>query len=304
MNIESYRLFLRAARLGSLTAAAEQSGYTQAAVSHIIAGLEQEFGFPLFTRSKAGVALTKDGERMLNHIREVVNRDDITHQVADEIKGLQSGRVRIGAFSSAAVCWLPDIIRDFKALYPNIELDLRVDTYKTIEDWIANEEVDCGFTSRTEGKELEYIPLAEDRMLALLPDGHPFAELPALPLECISKMDFIIPGEGSNYDVGRILRSAGIKPRVSFAVSDDYAAIAMVKKGLGMTIIPELILRGIGQTGNAMELVPKCTRTICLAAKAHTAVSPACRAFIAFVRRSLDKWDAGPENSADGAKKA
>ena len=110
MNIENYRLFLRAAKTGSLTAAAEQSGYTQSAVSHVIAGLEKEFGFPLFTRSKTGVTLTQDGERMLIHIREVVNRDDLAHQVANEIKGLRSGRVRIGAFSSAAICFLPDLI--------------------------------------------------------------------------------------------------------------------------------------------------------------------------------------------------
>lgn len=300
MNIDNYRLFLRAARLGSLTAAAEQSGYTQAAVSHIIASLEREFGFPLFLRSKAGVALTQDGERMINHIREVVNRDDVAHQVAAEIKGLQSGRVRIGAFSSAAVCWLPGIIREFRSLYPNIELDLRVDTYQTIENWIANEEVDCGFTSRTEGSELEYIPLAEDRMLALVPEDDPLSKLPALPLSRISELDFIIPGEGSNYDVGRILRSAGVKPRVSFAVSDDYAAIAMVRRGLGMTIIPELILRGIGLPIRALELEPKCVRTICIAAKAHAAVSPACRAFIAFVRSRLSDGD-GAVKTPSGA---
>ena len=284
MNIDSYRLFLRAAKLGSLTAAAEQSGYTQAAVSHIIASLERELGFPLFTRGKGGVTLTQDGERMLGHIREVVNRDDTLRQVADEIKGLRAGKVRIGAFSSAAVCWLPGLIREFRELHPNIELDLRVDTYKSIEDWIANEEIDCGFTSRTEGKLLAYIPLAEDRMLAFLPEGHPFAQLPALPLGNISMLDFIIPGEGSNYDIGRILRQAGVKPRVSFAVSDDHAAIAMVRKGLGMTIIPELVLRGMGMDGAGIELEPKCTRTICIASKAHTAVSPACRAFIDFVR--------------------
>ena len=76
-----------------------------------------------------------------------------------------------------------------------------------------------------------------------------------------------------------------------FAVSDDYAAIAMVRKGLGITIIPELILRGIGLPIRAMELEPKCIRTICIAAKAHTAVSPACRAFIAFARSRLAGWD-------------
>ena len=128
-------------------------------------------------------------------------------------------------------------------------------------------------------------------MLALVPDDHPLSALPALPLSRISELDFIIPGEGTNYDIGRILRSAGIKPRVSFAVSDDYAAIAMVRKGLGITIIPELILRGIGLPIRAMELEPKCIRTICIAAKAHTAVSPACRAFIAFARSRLAGWD-------------
>ena len=287
MNIDSYRMFLRTARLGSLSAAAEQSGYTQSAVSHIIAGLEKEFGFPLFARSKAGVALTQDGERMLSHIREVVNRDDIVHQVAAEIKGLKAGRVRIGAFSSAAICFLPDLIREFNGLYPSIKLDLRVGTYKTIEDWIAAEEVDCGFTSKSENRELEFIPLAEDRMLALLPEGHALSKLPALPLERIGELDFIIPGEGTNYDIGRILRNAGIRPKVSFAVSDDYAAIAMVRRGLGMTIVPELILRGMGEDVRPMELEPNCTRTIGIAAKRFGSVSPACRAFIAFVKEKL-----------------
>lgn len=287
MNIDSYRMFLRTARLGSLSAAAEQSGYTQGAVSHIIASLEKEFGFPLFARSKSGVILTQDGERMLSHIREVVNRDDIVHQVAAEIKGLKAGRVRIGAFSSAAICWLPDLIREFNEVYPNIKLDLRVDTYKTIEDWIAGEEIDCGFTSKSANKELEFIPLAEDRLLALLPQGHPFAKLKAFPLERIEELDFIIPGEGTNYDIGRILRGAGVRAKVSFAVSDDYAAIAMVRRGLGMTIVPELILRGMGEDLTAMELEPNCTRTICIAAKHLDSVSPACRAFIAFAREKL-----------------
>lgn len=287
MNIESYRIFLLAAKLGSLTAAAERSGYTQSAVSHTIAALEKEFGFPLFTRGKSGVALTRDGERMLVRVREVVNRDDALHQAADDIKGLRSGRVVIGAFSSAAVCFLPDIIRDFKQLYPNIELDLRVDTYRVIEEWLKNEEVDCAFTSRSGSNELEFIPLMEDRMLALLPDGHPLLDRGALELDRIGETDFIIPGEGTNYDIGRILGSAGVKMKAAFAVNDDHAAIAMVKRGLGITIVPELILRGMEENVNAVELSPACTRTICIAAKHLDMLSPACRAFIAFAEKKL-----------------
>ncbi|MBR0136317.1 MAG: LysR family transcriptional regulator [Clostridia bacterium] len=289
VNIDSYRLFLGAARLGSLTAAASEFGYTQSAVSHTIASLEKEFGFSLFARSKNGVVLTQDGERLLSHIREVVNRDDVVHQVANEIKGLRSGKVRIGAVSSVAVRWLPGLIAGFKKLYPNIGLDLRVEAYREIERWIANEEIDLGFTSMNPSGELEYLPLKEDRLLALLPDGFPLPKDAPFPLEKLAELDFIVPGEGTNYDIGRILRGAGIEPKVSFAVSDDLAAIAMVRSGLGITIVPELMLAGMSERPNAHELEPRCQRTVAIAAKHLSSLSPAARAFLDFTREQLGK---------------
>lgn len=262
MNIDNYRVFIRVAKIGNLTAAAEQLGYTQSGISHIVSALEQEFGFQLLRRSKTGVSLTQEGERILQTLREVVNRDDMLKQIAAEIKGVRMGKVRVGAFSSVAVCWLPKIIAEFGNEYPNISIDVSVGTYKTIEDMIIAEEVDCGFMSGTMRKELKFVPLCVDRMLALvspklLPSG-----CKTLPLEAISDIDFIIPGEGSNYDIGRILRTAGVRPRVKYSVSDDYAAVAMAEGGLGMTIVPELILKGIGGNRAAVELEPACTRTI------------------------------------------
>ena len=152
VNIDNCRLFLKTVELGSFTAAAEQSGYTQSALSHIISGMEKEFGFALFTRSKSGVALTQDGERMLPYIRDAVARADIALAAADEIKGLKAGGVRIGAFSSIAICRLPAIIREFNLIYPEIELDVRVDTYRVIEDWLLSGEIDCGFISNASRK--------------------------------------------------------------------------------------------------------------------------------------------------------
>lgn len=288
MNIEYCRLFLKTVKLGSFTAAAEQSGYTQSALSHIISGLEKEFGFALFTRSKSGVSLTQDGERMLPFIRDAVARSDIALQAASEIKGLKSGKVRVGAFSSIAICRLPAIIREFNAAYPNIELDVRVDTYRVIEEWLANDEVDCCFISDASLKETDFIPLMEDRLLALVPDEHPILASDKLTAECIEKMDFIVPGEGSNYDIGRYFKSTGIKPKVRFAVSDDYAAAAMVKQGLGITILPELILEAISGSFNTLELERECIRKIGIAARRNAPVSPACKAFIEFVRASFE----------------
>ena len=75
MNIDNYRVFIRVAKIGNLTAAAEQLGYTQSGISHIVSALEQEFGFQLLRRSKTGVSLTQEGERILQTLREVVNRE-------------------------------------------------------------------------------------------------------------------------------------------------------------------------------------------------------------------------------------
>lgn len=287
MNIDNCRLFLKAVRLGSLTAAAEQSGYTQSALSHIISGMEKEFGFPLFARSKAGVSLTQDGERLLPYITDAVNRMDILYEKAQEIKGLKSGKVRIGAFSSIAITRLPGIIRQFKAIHPNIDIDLRVDTYRVIEEWLVEGEVDCGFLSESAAGDMVFTPLAEDSMLALLPKEHPLYNAPALPIAEIAGIDFIVPGEGTNYDIGRIFRDAGISPNVRFAVSDDYAAAAMVRQGLGMTILPRLIIESIGETGRTLELEPAKKRVIGLAVRHSTAISPACRAFMDFAEAAL-----------------
>lgn len=284
MNIDNYRVFLRVAKTKNITAAAEQLGYTQSGVSHIIAQMENEFGFPLLIRSKMGVRLTHDGERMLPSMRELINRDEQLHQVADEIKGIRSGKLRVGAFSSVATHWLPQIIKKFNLFYPNIEFDISIGTYETIEDLIADEEIDCGFMSSVSIKHLDFHPLKDDRMLALLPENHPLAKRDALPLKEITNLDFIIPGEGSKYDIGHILSDAGISPKVRFTVSDDYAAIAMVRNGLGMTIVPELILTGLHDTGHVMELHPACVRTIGIATYPNIAISPACRAFLDFVR--------------------
>ena len=254
MNIDNYRVFIRVAKIGNLTAAAEQLGYTQSGISHIVSALEQEFGFQLLRRSKTGVSLTQEGERILQTLREVVNRDDMLKQIAAEIKGVRMGKVRVGAFSSVAVCWLPKIIAEFSNEYPNISIDVSVGTYKTIEDM----------------------------MLALVPPKLLPSGCKTLPLEAISDIDFIIPGEGSNYDIGRILRTAGVRPRVKYSVSDDYAAVAMAEGGLGMTIVPELILKGIGGNRAAVELEPACTRTIGIAERSIGTGSPACAAFMRF----------------------
>lgn len=107
MNLAKYQALLSVVESGSLTAAAAQLGLTQSAVSHSINSLEEELGFAVIKRSRAGVKLTNEGERLLPAVRGLLNSAEQLSQVTAAIRGLDSGLVRIGTFTSVAVHWLP-----------------------------------------------------------------------------------------------------------------------------------------------------------------------------------------------------
>ena len=285
MNIEKYRVFIAIQETGSLTGAAERLGYTQSGVSHILASLESEFGLTLINRSRTRITLTPEGERLLRLMRDVVSRDEQLMQEVSALRGVTAGVLRVGTVVSVAVQWLPELVKLFTRKFPLIELELLDGVYSDMEDWLSADRIDCAFVTRATKKEYDYIPLKEDRLLAILPLDHPLAELDVLPLPAIRSEPFIIPGEGSGYDIGRILKSAGVRPNVRFEMSDDYAAIAMVEHGLGISILPELVLSGTNANVRVLELEGFPRRTIGLALKSKKTASPACREFINAARQ-------------------
>ena len=283
MNPAKYSVLLAVAETGSLTAAAERLGYTQSGISHIIADLEAECGFPLAVRGKTGSSLTRDGEKLLESVRAVMRASEQLAGAIDEINGLRSGVVRVGMFSSVAVHWAPELVEKFTALYPFVKVELFSGLYHEIENKVLSEELDCGFLTKRTKKALAFTELARDRLLAAVPKEHPFARLPALPASYIEKEDFIIPGEGTGYDIGEIFKTCRVTPRVRYALSDDYAALAMVERGLGITILPELILEGRSDRVAVLELDPPFDRTIGMVSRPGRDISPAASAFMEFV---------------------
>ncbi|MBQ3849603.1 MAG: LysR family transcriptional regulator [Clostridia bacterium] len=283
-NPAKYAVLLTVSEAGSLTSAAERLGYTQSGISHIIADLEAECGFPLILRNKSGSKLTRDGEKLIEPIRALIRSQEQLTSAIDEINGLRSGHVRVGMFSSVAVHWAPEITSGFTSLYPNIKLELFSGLYHEIENKVLSEELDCGFLTKHTKQKLDFTELSHDRLLAVVPRAHPFSKLSRLPVSLIEKEDFIIPGEGTGYDIGNIFKSCHITPRVKYALSDDYAALSMVERGLGITILPELILEGRADNVSVLEFDPPFHRTIGLVSHPGRSISPAARAFMEFVK--------------------
>ncbi|GAB6930335.1 LysR family transcriptional regulator [Paenibacillus sp. JCM 10914] len=283
MSINKFKVFLRVVELGSLTRAAEEMGFTQSGVSHIINSLEDEFNLTLLIRSRSGVRLTTNGEELLKTIREILKWNAHLEQEIAAIHGIELGIIHIGTFTSVAVHWLPGIIKDFQRDYPNIEIRLVEGDYREIEDWISEGRIDCGFLSLPTWDTFDVIPLHQEPMLVLLPLDHPLASQDFITLSQLENEPFIMPSKGSDDDVNRVLERVAAKPDIKYTVGDDYAIMAMVEKGLGISILPELVLRGQQRNIRLAQLKEPSNRSLGIAVSSMREVSPATKRFLNYV---------------------
>jgi len=285
MALDKYQTLMTVVDTGSLTRAAEQLDCTQSAVSHCLDALEKELGFAVLKRSRAGVRLTNEGERLLPAVRGLLGAAEQLRQTASSIRGLDSGTVRIGAFTSVAVHWLPPILKEFQHDFPKVDFRLLNGDYHDVEQWLTDGSVDVGFVALPSPVDCECIPLMEDRLLAILPRGSRFESYPKFPLVECETEPFISLLESSDHDARRALEAAGVRPNVRFYTKDDYAVIAMVEQGLGVSIMPELLLKGRNYDLQILPLIPEAKRTIGLAVAAGSKAGPATRRFADYVVR-------------------
>lgn len=283
VSILKYFAFIKTVEYGSFTKAGEAIGYTQSGISRMIHDLENEWNIVLLERSRAGVSLTSEGTKLLPYARSVCSEYEKLQAQVDDINDLQSGFIRIGTFSSVATHWLPNIIRKFQSDYPNIEYELLLGDYTEIEDWIAQGRVDCGFIRLPTRPEFETIFLDRDRLLAVIPEGHPLSGCDKFPVASLCDDPFMLLEKGARAEVSEIFEKNGLTPNVRFTTWDDYAIMAMVEKGLGISILPELILKRISYNIVAKELDVPAYRDIGLAMKSQKTASIAVKRFLAYL---------------------
>lgn len=289
MTIFKYRIFHAVVETGSLTKAAAALNLTQSGVSHAISSLESEFGFQLFTRDRAGITLTSNGERVLARIRETLQADERLRQDVAAIRGLEVGTIRIGTFASVSSQWLPGILKEFQTRHPAIEIKLAEGDYDEIDRWILSGSVDFGFVSLPAHKSFEVIPLVKDEIFCILPAEHPLKHGKKISLAQIEKEPFIMPKWGSNDDVRRLLHENNIKPQVRYEVAEDQAIIAMVQNGLGISIMPEMVLRHKAQSVCIVSLEKPAYRTLGVALNSAKNASPAAAKFLDFMQSWLKR---------------
>ncbi len=283
MNIQKYIAFIKAVEYGSFTKAAEALSYSQSGISRMINDLEKEWNVSLLERDRSGVRLTSDGLKILPYVKSVCEEYQKLQMQVDELNGLQSGLIRIGTFSSVATHWLPNIIKEFQRDYPNIDYELLLGDYTEIEAWILEGRVDCGFLRLPAHPDLETIFLEQDKLLVILPESHPMADYDKFPTVSLCDYPFMLLEKGAKAEISEIFERNGLIPKAHFTTWDDYAIMSMVESGLGISILPQLILKRVPYKIIAKELDVPAYRSIGLALRDKKTASLAVKKFMNYL---------------------
>lgn len=240
--MNKYEIILNVCETHSISKTAAKLNYTQSAISQTIKNFEKELGFPLFSRSKHGMELKANTEEIIDSLRIICKEENRIAQIASALTSLDSGYIRIGTIQSISYHWLPDILKHFSELYPNIRFELTVNGFNELKSEINAGRLDCIFVSSYSVPGLPFIPIGNDELLLATPKGHRLAEKLTVSLADINGEDFILSADGLEYETGKIFELNNIKPKIRYQINEDFAALKMVEQGFGITILPRLLL--------------------------------------------------------------
>jgi len=285
MDLKKYELFDYVAETGNFTKSGDKLGYTQSGVSHIIKGLENEMGFPLFVRTRRGVSLTDNGKRIVPLIRQLLADNSRLEQTINALNGLATGSITIGTYSSISINWLPKIIYEFQKDFPSIDIHMKEGGIEEIESWIENNTVDFGFCSQRNSQGFDWIPIHKDTLMAILPKDFPIPKNKVYKISDFQNQPFIISALGIDYDIHLALTKADVTPYIRFSSTDDHTIISMVSNHLGISILPNLIIQGWSNKITSLPLEPYSFRSLGIGIKSLKHISPASKKFIEYTKR-------------------
>lgn len=275
-----------AAELGSFTRAAQRLGVTQSGLTHMMNALEKETGFPLLIRDRSGARLTAAGERLLPAVRELIEASSrLEKQIAAQA-GRRQGSIRVAAYSSVCMHWLPTIVEQFRWAWPDVSVDIRMGSVQEIYRWLQEGTVDLSFASRQEQWRYDWAPLWDDPLMAILPPDYPVGGKDCFPVAEFEGKEFLMPSLGFDLDILGVFESQNIRPAIrSNTAVDDAAILSMVEHGLGVSILSQLVLQGRRVNVRALPLDPPAWRHMGVAAPSMEEAAPVIREFIAYSER-------------------
>jgi DNA-binding transcriptional LysR family regulator len=258
MEIRALKYILSLAELGSFTAAAKAHFVTQPAVSIALKKLERELGQQLYRIEGRLVIFTPAGETLVDYARRLVDLEGELLRRMSDLEGLRRGKVTVGTIDVASIYVLPDVFSRFHDIYPGIEIKLEISSTVPLVEKLKAGKLDLvvGTIPVTQAEGLDIIPIYSEPLLVIAPASHPLADRSTVNPESLSGQSFIFFHEGSmtRAIVERIFEESGVVPLVTMAIDSPEAIKNLVSSGLGMSVLPERIVRDDIEKGEIVAL--------------------------------------------------
>lgn len=286
MESKKLEALLMAVDLGSFTKAAEVLGYTQSGLTHMMNSLEKEVGFTLLERGRSGVRLTEEGERIAPAVREFLQANARLDSVIEQVASSRTEIIRVSAYASIAMHWLPEIIQRFRDNHPDVAVDVQMGSVEEVYHWVQEDKADMCFASWQEWFTLDWTHLRNDPLLVILPPDYDMQGRESLKVQSLQGMDFLMPSPGFYLDIMHAL--GDVKPNIRETHVSDSVIISMVEHGLGASILSELVLKGRRDNVVAVPMDPPAARELGIAVRSKKELRPMARRFISETKEILE----------------
>ena len=284
MQLQQLRYFLAVVETRHFTQAAENLGVAQPTLSKQIHTLETSLGAPLFERIRGAVSLTAAGQTLLPLAQRTVAAADAAREAVQEIVGLRRGEVRLGATPSLCSSLVPEVLRTFRAEHPEIQLYVNEGSSQDLTENLLAHTLDLALivqAAQGVDEALQTLPLLQESLVVASnldgPPPTPYARIALAELEHTPLVMF-----RAGYDIRGVTlqacREAGFTPKFAVEGGEMDAVLAFVEAGLGVALVPSMVLANRPLLRATPLAPPGMRRTIALATRKRSVLPHAAEA--------------------------
>lgn len=296
MNLEQLQSFVEVARIGHFTRAAAHLHLAQPSLSRQISTLETDLGAVLFHRVRGNISLTAAGESLLPLAKRMLADADRVRHEMQELAGLAKGRVRLGATPTLCVSLVADVLTSFHAAYPGIDLHLSERGSRGLLDELAEGTLDLALITTSEEPSpnvasLQRLPLLTEELVVVAAAHSPLlGNSGSLTLEQVALLPQISFHE--SYDLRATtmaaFHEARLSPHMVLEGAEMDAVLRCVERGLGIAVVPAMVLADRPGLQSARLTNPRLTRSIRLAHRKDLQLTRAAAAMQEMIIKTAD----------------
>lgn len=281
MNLAQLRALVAVADEGSFTQAAVALDVTQPAISHAVAALEREVGHQLIDRGRAGVTLTAVGDAVVDEARTAVRAADRVAHLAVGAGAELAGELRVAGLASTDIAVLPALLRRFRRLHPLSRVSLLEGSDEEVLDWVRRGVVDLGCV--TTDADVVGPVLAVDEYVAVVDPQHPLAGEPDVSIDELTDDPFVASSGGCEPFLQTLFDEVGVDFKPTHRVNQLTTMLTMVSGGMGVTVLPSLLLDVDRPDLVALPLRPRVPRSVLLGHRRNAVPHPLAKALLTLV---------------------